>query len=115
MEMHGLHLDKELVNEIHKETVEEHISILSELDSITGGINMGSAPQVAEFIYNVLKFDELKNRYNSQIFESAGIYPHIWVREKEEALDYLLHYYKKLIKLYQKAVDAGEYILMIIG
>lgn len=67
MEMHGLHLDKELVNEIHKETVEEHISILSELDSITGGINMGSAPQVAEFIYNVLKFDELKNRRGQPI------------------------------------------------
>jgi len=67
MEMNGMHLDKDGVNEVHKEKVEEYDSILKELDKITGGINMASPQQVADFIYNKLKFPIPKNKRGKAI------------------------------------------------
>lgn len=56
MEMNGMYLDKQLVHEIHNELNTEYNGLLKELDEITGGINMGSPVQVANFLYNELKF-----------------------------------------------------------
>jgi len=62
-----------------------------------------------------ISIEELKKRYDPSKFDSANIYPHIWTRDKEEGLEYLLHFYSQLKILYHKAGEAGEYVLMIIG
>jgi DNA polymerase I len=62
IELNGLFLDKELVNEIYTEYSREYREVASALDGITGGINMASAQQVATHLYTTLGFEELKNR-----------------------------------------------------
>ena len=58
--------------------------------------------------------EELKKRYDPNEFSAASIYPAIWMREKEEAYEDLIYFYRQLKSLYQKAVDAGEHVLMVI-
>jgi DNA polymerase I-like protein with 3'-5' exonuclease and polymerase domains len=60
--MVGMHLDKERVYEVHKEFVGKHQEILRELNEITGGINMASPQQVAEFLYETMAFEEIRDR-----------------------------------------------------
>lgn len=67
MEAYGLQLDCELVSEIHNESLAEYNELIEELNAMTGGINMASPVQVADYIYNKLKFDEVKNRYGKPI------------------------------------------------
>lgn len=65
--MVGMHLDKSRVHEVHKKFVEEHLSIIKELNEITGGINMSSPQQVAEFLYGKMGFKELYDRNGTPI------------------------------------------------
>lgn len=62
IELNGMYLSKDKVlaeyNELHAKMAE----LTAELDLFTGGINMRSAPQKKEFIYDVLKFKPLKLR-----------------------------------------------------
>ncbi len=62
VELHGIYLDKELVQTIYEESIKEHREVLAQLDAMTGGINMASPQQVAKFIYEDLGFEELKDR-----------------------------------------------------
>ena len=67
MEMTGMYLDEELVNRIHSETVLEHAEVTQQLDKITGGINMASTQQVANFLYRTLKFKILRGKNRNPI------------------------------------------------
>lgn len=65
--MIGMHLDKDRVYEIYTKYVAEHRDLVSKLDKITGGINMASPQQVAEFLYGELGFKELTDRRGNKI------------------------------------------------
>ena len=67
MEMNGMFLNKKEVNAIHKEKVATHAEITKELDGFTGAINMASPQQVADFIYNTLKFAVPRNKRRQKI------------------------------------------------
>lgn len=64
-EFNGMHLDAAAVEKEYEEHCELFNQLQEQMDEMTGGINWRSQPQVAEFIYDTLKFAELKNRDGS--------------------------------------------------
>jgi len=85
-----------------------------ELDGGYGPAHYLTPSQVLEVNNHIsnISLEELKKRYNPEEFWSARIYPTSW---DESDWEYLLNYYTQLKTLYQKATDAGEYVLMVIG
>jgi len=67
IEFSGLHLDAAKVELAYEDYVERARKVEQELDDMTGGINPRSPVQVAEFVYDVLGFEELKDRRGSPI------------------------------------------------
>jgi DNA polymerase I-like protein with 3'-5' exonuclease and polymerase domains len=59
IEFNGMYLDKSRVVPVYRRMLQEQAIVLKELDEMTGGINPRSSKQVAEFVYDVLKFKEL--------------------------------------------------------
>jgi DNA polymerase-1 len=57
IEKAGLHLDFQRVEERYQAAVKECANLSAALDSLTGGINPNSAPQVREFVYGELGFE----------------------------------------------------------
>jgi hypothetical protein len=56
-----------------------------------------------------LPLDHLESRFNPKDMEAKDIYPDvIWVRDGEEALDYLLENYQQLITFYRDAAERGD-------
>lgn len=62
IERAGVCLDKELVEAEYEETLQEYVRVGNELDTLTGGINMASRQQLGTYLYDTLKFAELRNR-----------------------------------------------------
>lgn len=60
MEQEGMALDADAVRASHEEYSREFAQLSAEMDALTGGINWRSQSQVAKFVYDVLKFDELR-------------------------------------------------------
>lgn len=58
IELAGLEIDAERVEEEYKKQLEIRESIAESLDEITGGINLNSRPQVARLLYETLGFEE---------------------------------------------------------
>jgi hypothetical protein len=78
-------------------------------------INASEVKQVSE-ILNQIDFDKIKKEYNPQQFEKAKIYPQgIWFAEKEEALEYVLHYLKNLIVFYAEAAKNNMAMIKYIN
>lgn len=71
LELIGLSLNKEKVEVVGGEIHTELIHIDEELEEMTGGINMASPKQVAEFLYDTLKFREL-TKYGKPIRTEGG-------------------------------------------
>jgi len=67
IEWNGLHLDKERVEKEYNETVEQYNAARAKMDILTGGINPGSPPQVATFVYGKLGFEEAKDKSGTPI------------------------------------------------
>jgi DNA polymerase-1 len=67
IELRGIHLDKQMVEKVHNEYSTRYNEISRELEQITGGINMASSQQVAKFLYEDLKFEEVKDRKGKPI------------------------------------------------
>lgn len=65
IEFNGIHLDAEKVEEEYENTLARFIATNRELEDLTGGINPRSSLQVAEYLYDVLEFKELRNRDGS--------------------------------------------------
>ena len=59
IETAGMTLDSKLVDTEYRDTVNRKIVAEKELNKTTGGINLNSGKQVAEFLYDKLKFKEL--------------------------------------------------------
>jgi hypothetical protein len=89
--------------------------------AITGGEILGDDPEeydqgygpalfltteqvqaVAQALSNLSK-DEFAARFDAKAMAKKDIYPNIWERDSQEALDYLLHYYEILVAFYQHA------------
>ena len=62
VELNGVWLDKDRVEEEFEEANTEFVALLAEIDEFTGGINPNSPKQVGEYLYDNLGFNELKNR-----------------------------------------------------
>lgn len=74
IEMEGMRLDADRVEEVYNETVREHSRLNREMDTLTGGINWKSSKQVAELLYSEggLGFQELKRRDGTPIRTPSG-------------------------------------------
>lgn len=62
IEAEGLTLDPERVLDVYTQFKQERIKSEAELAAMSGGINMRSTKQKAEYVYDTLKFDELRDR-----------------------------------------------------
>lgn len=72
MERNGMCLDKDLVTQEFSEYVTKYQDIIHTLDDMTGGINPRSTKQVSEFLYDTLKFPELKDRRGKPVRTPKG-------------------------------------------
>jgi hypothetical protein len=59
--------------------------------------------------------EDMRARYDAAAFEKADIYPEIWGREDDNAIDYLIDNYIELIAYYDKAAKAGDAMLFWLG
>jgi hypothetical protein len=55
---------------------------------------------------------DLARRYKPDALTRADIYPNIWQREGQGALDYLLEYYDQLVGFFQEASGLGHAMLL---
>ncbi len=59
-----------------------------------------------------LTTEELSARFNPQDMQDKDIYPKaIWVRDGDDALDYLLHYFASMTDFYREAAARGDGVL----
>ncbi|MDH0863483.1 YfbM family protein [Mitsuaria sp. GD03876] len=58
--------------------------------------------------------DQLRDAFDPAAMAEADIYPDIWVRDGEEALDYLLVHFPTLVRFYRTTADAGHGALLRI-
>jgi Domain of unknown function (DUF1877) len=58
--------------------------------------------------------ETLAGRFDADAFTKADIYPSIW-DEGSEAADYLIDYYRKLVRLYSEAAKAGHAMLLWVS
>lgn len=59
METVGMRLDANLVRKKYEEAQAEHDRLERQANVLTGGINLGSRPQLAKYLYETLNFPEL--------------------------------------------------------
>ncbi len=60
MEANGMYLDRERVMETYYDTAVEFAGVSTQLDEMTGGINLRSTDQLAHYLYGELGFPERK-------------------------------------------------------
>lgn len=72
MERNGVYLDKASVKDTFDTISKEFAEVTRELDKLTGGLNMNSPKQKAEFIYDVLGFKELRDPATKKIAKTAS-------------------------------------------
>lgn len=72
IEKAGICLDPEEVEKEYESTLQEFVTLSTELEEFTGGINMNSGQQVGAFLYDTLAFDEVRNPYNKEPIRTAG-------------------------------------------
>jgi hypothetical protein len=70
---------------------------------------------VAAVAMKQLDAKDLRARFDPADMSARGVYPDIWVREGEAALDDLLAAYEKLRSYYARAADKGLAMLMWIA
>jgi len=58
--------------------------------------------------------EKLRGRYAPKSMKKLEIYPDIWVRDGNEARDYLLDYYQKLVRFYEEAALAGQAVIITL-
>jgi DNA polymerase-1 len=72
IEREGMRLDPERVNDEYNAQLAARSALETELDELTGGINLRSGKQVGEFLYDTLKFEEPKDRKGNPKRTKAG-------------------------------------------
>lgn len=113
IEATGMRLDAERV---HKE-LRHQTAILKEttevLDSMTGGINMRSRPQLAEFLYDKLGFEELTNRAGEPLRTATGL--RMTDAESLQALKAKTPEQKRFLKLQASLASADARLSKALG
>lgn len=71
MEFEGMALSEERVEKEHAEQYAKLVELQKRMDDMTGGINWKSRKQKAEFLYDVLKFEELQDG-RGRVKKTAG-------------------------------------------
>lgn len=124
MELRGMHLDEERVQRQYAASSAELYNVEQELDVFTGGINHNSHKQKAEYLYDVLTFDELKNnRGPIRTIKGArktDIDTILALTPKNEQQRLYLHLLKtyqhlhadvsKALEKFKDCVESGEYL-----
>ena len=72
IEREGMRLDPERVEHEYSTQLKIRADLETELDELTGGINLRSGKQVGEFLYDTLKFEEPKDRKGNPKRTKAG-------------------------------------------
>ncbi len=72
IEREGMRLDPERVEHEYQAQLKIRADLETELDELTGGINLRSGKQVGEFLYDTLKFEEIKDRKGNAVRTAAG-------------------------------------------
>jgi len=72
VESHGMALDEAQVNELIAEKEAEYTTVTHELEAMTEGINTNSGKQLAEFLYDTLGFEQLKDRRGNIMTTNTG-------------------------------------------
>lgn len=72
IEFNGLELDKEVVDAEYSKAKARHAEISNELAELTGGVNVNSPKQLADYLYDVLEFKELRDRGKVVKTDSGG-------------------------------------------
>tara|TARA_R110000787_G_scaffold5761_1_gene20689 strand:- start:3991 stop:5865 length:1875 start_codon:yes stop_codon:yes gene_type:complete len=72
IEMKGMKLDEPRVNTLYNEYNKKFIQLSQEFELLTGGINFNSPKQIQEYLYDTLKFEELKDGKGKPIRTAAG-------------------------------------------
>lgn len=67
IEREGMALDGAEVRQLHSEHTHKLADLSAQLDALTGGINWNSPQQSAKYLYDVLKFEELRNKRGEPI------------------------------------------------
>jgi hypothetical protein len=70
--------------------------------------------KVAEALSNISE-DDLRAGYDPSALEAAEIYPTIWEREGDEALEYLMDNYVELVEFFQEAARCGDAMLLYLN
>lgn len=72
IEMKGMQLDEDRVNTLYHEYNRKFIQLSQQFEELTGGINFNSPKQIQEFLYDTLKFEEIKDGKGKPIRTAAG-------------------------------------------
>ncbi len=75
IERRGMFLDRERVNAVYARYTQKLNQLLEEFDEFSGGINVKSQPQMAEFIYTTLKFAVPKDFRGKPMVTGTGLLP----------------------------------------
>lgn len=113
IEFAGLELDKEKVYAEYARTQEILADLGNQLDEITGGINLGSPKQLADYLYDKLKFDEVKDHRGKKIrtgknepsTASTTLAKLVSTTAEQERFLSLYKEYNKVVSLLEKNLD----------
>lgn len=72
IELNGMQLDPVRVYDLYKEYNNKYLSLNREMEELTGGINWRSPKQVAAYLYDTLKFREVRNHKGEAKKTSTG-------------------------------------------
>lgn len=72
IERHGMQVDKDRVTRIYRKLTDEYNTVMVEMNALTGGINPRSSKQVAEFLYDKLKFPVPRGKAKKQTIGKDG-------------------------------------------
>jgi len=89
---------------------------LGDADLGSGPARAISAPEVAAMatVVQSVSVDELRTRWDPQELEERNIYPHIW-DEGDDALEYVLDNYARLVQFFVAAARDGDAIITYIA
>lgn len=113
IEFEGLNLDPMRVDEEYRKAVKIKEEIGAQLAEVTGGINLGSPKQLGTFLYDVLKFKEVKDHKGNPIRTGKGersanskVLASLEVTTKEQSQFMELYkQYNKMTSLLEKNLD----------
>lgn len=72
VELQGLQLDADAVNEEYRKQLGIREAAAESLDEVTGGINLNSRPQLAAFLYDKLGFQEVRDYRGNTVKTKGG-------------------------------------------